>query len=172
LHVTYIGYHHEWLPPAVLLFSHSTHALACHHLPLVSPEHSNDGEEESRALDGSEHFSQAPHYTHDDKIDASPCLHLNDVHDSEDVVSAISNTKEFYEEQDEKENVIVRSKKLFLLLSKPFKPGSTTMSHCGWSLLQDIMKTPIPPLTNISCQLPKLHHTHKCTCNVVQNYKS
>jgi hypothetical protein len=51
-----ITHNHDWLPP-VLSFCHCTHAPAYHHLPLVSPEHSNDGEE-SGALIGPEHFSQ------------------------------------------------------------------------------------------------------------------
>jgi hypothetical protein len=88
--------------PLILPFPHCTHAPACQHLPLVSPECSDDGEEELRALDCSDHFSQEPHYIHDDTIYASPGLHLNDVHDLEDAVSTISNTEEFYEEQDKR----------------------------------------------------------------------
>jgi hypothetical protein len=100
--------------PPVLLLHHHPHAPACHCLPLVSPEHSNDGEEETRALDGSEHFSQKPHYIHDDTIDASLGLHLNVAQDIDDDVSTISKTKEFYKEQDEKESAVARSKiKLF-----------------------------------------------------------
>jgi hypothetical protein len=40
-------------------------------------------------------------------IDASPGTDLNDIHDFvlEDDVSIIMNTKELFEEQDEKENV-------------------------------------------------------------------
>jgi hypothetical protein len=41
---------------------------------MVSPEHSNDGEEESGALNISEPFSQEPHYIHDKMIDASQVL--------------------------------------------------------------------------------------------------
>jgi hypothetical protein len=67
LHIIMLGH-----PLAVLPLCNHPHAPACHHLPLVSPEHSNDGEEEPRALDGSEHFSQKPHYIHDDMIDAPP----------------------------------------------------------------------------------------------------
>jgi hypothetical protein len=65
-----LTYHHGWLP---LLFQlqHCTHAPACHHLPLVSPEHSDDGEKESRAINSTEYFSQEPHYyIHDEMIDA------------------------------------------------------------------------------------------------------
>jgi hypothetical protein len=42
-----------------------------------------------------EHFSQKPHYIHDEMIDASPGLHLNDMHDSEDALSVIPNTKNY-----------------------------------------------------------------------------
>jgi hypothetical protein len=92
-----LTYHHEYLPP-VLPSCHFKLAPACHHLPLVSPEHSDNGEEKPRALNGSEHFPQEPHYIHDETIDASP------FHCSEDDVSIIPNTKEF------KENVVARSK--------------------------------------------------------------
>jgi hypothetical protein len=34
----------------VLQLCHHTHAPACHCLPLVSPKHSNDSEEESGAM--------------------------------------------------------------------------------------------------------------------------
>jgi hypothetical protein len=51
-----LTYHHEWLPLAVLPLCHCNHAPACHHLPLVSPKHSDDGEEESGALNGPEYF--------------------------------------------------------------------------------------------------------------------
>jgi hypothetical protein len=47
--------------------------MPCHYLPLVSPKHSDDGEE-SGALNGPEYFSQEPHYIHDKMIDASPVL--------------------------------------------------------------------------------------------------
>jgi hypothetical protein len=94
-----LTYHHEWLPP-VLPFCHCPHAPACHCLPLVPPEHSNDWEEEPRVIDGSKHFSQNSHYIHDDTIDAYPGLHLNNAQDSDDDLSAISNTKEFHIEQD------------------------------------------------------------------------
>jgi hypothetical protein len=89
-----LTYHHAWSPP-VLRLHQCPHAPACHHLPLVSPEHSNDGEEEPRALDTSEHFSQKPHYIHDDMIDATPGLHPNIAQDTDDDVSAISNTNKF-----------------------------------------------------------------------------
>ncbi len=66
---------HEWSPPVLPLHPY-THAPACHHLPMVSPEHSNDGEEESGALNISEPFSQEPYYIHDKMIDASQVLML------------------------------------------------------------------------------------------------
>jgi hypothetical protein len=52
-----ITHNHDWLPPSppVLPLCHCTHAPACRHLPLVSPECSNDGEE-SGALISPEHF--------------------------------------------------------------------------------------------------------------------
>jgi hypothetical protein len=73
-----ISHNHDWLPP-VLPLHHCTHAPACHHLPLVSPECSNDGKE-SGALNGPEHFSQEPHYIHDETIDASPNSDLINFH--------------------------------------------------------------------------------------------
>jgi hypothetical protein len=92
-----ITHNHEWLPP-VLPLHHHTHAPAYHHLPLVSPEHSDDGEK-SGALNGPEQFSQEPHYIHDEMIDASPGTGPNNIHDNvlEDGVSIISNTKELFE---------------------------------------------------------------------------
>jgi hypothetical protein len=60
-----------------------THASACHCLTLVSLEHSDDGEKESRALNGS-------HYTHEEMIDAFPFYGLDDD------VSIVPNTKEFF----------------------------------------------------------------------------
>jgi hypothetical protein len=56
---------------------------------------SNDGEKESRALNGSKHFSPEPHYIHDEMIDASPGLHPNNIHDSEDDVSIKPTLKNF-----------------------------------------------------------------------------
>ncbi len=55
----------------MLPLCHCTHAPTCHHLPLVSPEPSDDGEEESGALNGPEQFSQEPYYIYDEMIDAS-----------------------------------------------------------------------------------------------------
>jgi hypothetical protein len=97
-----LTYNHDWLPPVVSLCQ-CTHAPACHWLPLVSPVHSDDGKEESGALHGPEHFSQKPHYIHNEMIDASPGTHPNDIHDCvpEDDVSIIMSTKELFEEQDE-----------------------------------------------------------------------
>jgi hypothetical protein len=114
-------YHHEWSPPVLPSHCH-THAPASHCLPLVSPEHSDDGEEEKRALDNSNHLSQEPHYIHGDTMDASPGLCLDNAHDSEDDVS-----KEFYEEQDEKKNVVSYA----VLLRKPYEPGYTATPDCG-----------------------------------------
>jgi hypothetical protein len=48
---------------------------ACHHLPLVSPEHSNYGEDESGAINGTDYFSQEPHNIHDEMIDTTPGHH-------------------------------------------------------------------------------------------------
>jgi hypothetical protein len=127
----------------VLPLCHHTHAPACHHHPLVSPEHSNDGEDESGALNGPEYFSQEPHYIHDEMIDASPGHHPNNIHDSEDDVSVVPNTEELFEEEDEKENVEVRSKNKLL---SPIKEVLQVWKHdiTLWSSLQDIMQTPIP----------------------------
>jgi hypothetical protein len=52
------------------------HAPACHCLPLISPEHSNDGEEELRAIDNSEHFSQKSHYIDDDTGSMHPLVFI------------------------------------------------------------------------------------------------
>jgi hypothetical protein len=139
----FLTHHHEWLPPVIPLH-HCPHAPACQCLPLVSPEHSNDGEEELRALDGAEHFSPKPHYIHDDMIDAPPGLHPNVAQDMDDDVSAISNTNGFYNEQDEKENVVTTSE---IKLFSPTKETLQAWRHCNvvlWSPLQDTMWTPIP----------------------------
>jgi hypothetical protein len=85
-------------------------------------------------------------------------------------VSAISNTKEFYNKQDEKENVVATPEiKLFLLPRKPYKLGGTTTLHYG-----HLCKTPCglqSPLINTSCWLPNLYHTQNGTqCGRV--YKS
>jgi hypothetical protein len=91
----------------VLPLDHCTHASACHYLPLLSPEHSNDGEEESGALNISEPFSQEPHYIHDKMIDGSPGTGPNNIHDFilEDSVSVIMNTEELFEEQKMKRRI-------------------------------------------------------------------
>jgi hypothetical protein len=39
-----ISHNHDWSPPILPLW-HCTHPPACHGIPLVSPEHCNDGEE-------------------------------------------------------------------------------------------------------------------------------
>jgi hypothetical protein len=75
--------------------------------------------------------------------DVSPGFCLNDIHDSEDDVSTISNTKEFFEEHNEKENVVARSK---IKLLSPTEEVLQAWKHCNiklWSPLQDIMQTPI-----------------------------
>jgi hypothetical protein len=45
-------------------------------------------------MNGTEYFSQEPHYIHDKMIDASPGTHPNDIHDCvlEDDVSVVTNT--------------------------------------------------------------------------------
>jgi hypothetical protein len=100
-----LKYNHGWLPP-VLTLHHCTHAPACHHLSLVSPKHSNDGEEESGALNISEPFSQEPHNIHDEMIDGSPGTGPNNIHDFIlDDVSVIMNTEELFEEQQMKRRI-------------------------------------------------------------------
>jgi hypothetical protein len=83
---------------------------------------------------------------------------LDNAHDSEDDVS-----KEFYEEQDEKKNVVVS---YALLLRKPYEPGYTVMPDCGHLCRTSCRLQPL--LANISCCLLRLYHTH----NTVQDYKS
>jgi hypothetical protein len=85
-------YHHGWSPP-VLPSQHCTHAPACHHLPLVSPEHSDDGENESGAVNSTDYFSQEPHNIHDEMIDATPGHHPDNIHDLEGDINIIPNTK-------------------------------------------------------------------------------
>jgi hypothetical protein len=78
-------------------------------------------------------------------IDASPGLCPNNIYDLEDDVSIIPNTKELFEEQDEKKNVEARSK--IKLLSPPTEEALPVLKHCDvalWSPLQDIMWTTIP----------------------------
>jgi hypothetical protein len=48
---------------------HHTHAPTCHQIPLVSPEHSNDGEE-SGGLTSPKHLSKEPYYIHHETSDA------------------------------------------------------------------------------------------------------
>jgi hypothetical protein len=78
-------------------------------------------------------------------MDASPGPpHPNNIHDLEDDVSIIPNTKELFEEQDEKENVEARSK---IMLLSPIEEVFQVWKHLDvtlWSPLQDIMWTPIP----------------------------
>jgi hypothetical protein len=97
----------------------------------------------------------------------------NNIHDSvlEDDVSVVPNIKALFEEQDEKENVQAESKiMLFSPSRKSFKFGSTAVLSCGHHC-RTLCGLQFP-LTNISCQSPNLYHTHKCTHNVVQDYKS
>jgi hypothetical protein len=59
-------------------------------------------------------------------------------------VSIITNTKEHFEEQDEKENVEVESK---IMPLSPIEVVFQVWKHCNvapWSPLPDIMWTPIP----------------------------
>ncbi len=59
-----ISHNHDWSPPVLLLW-HCTYAPACHQIPLVSPELSDDGEE-SGALTIPEYLSQELKHIHDD----------------------------------------------------------------------------------------------------------
>jgi hypothetical protein len=81
--------------PQCSLYATAPHAPACHCLPLISSEHSNDGEEKSGSLNGPEHFSQEPHYIHDKMIDVSPVTGPNNIHDfvPEDDVSIVMKSK-------------------------------------------------------------------------------
>jgi hypothetical protein len=69
--------------------------------PLVSPEHSDDGEE-SGALTSPKHLSQEPHYIHDETSDASANPDLKHIHCHgcvlEDDVSVIMDMEELIEE--------------------------------------------------------------------------
>ena len=102
------------------------------------------GRKSQRAVNGTEYFSQEPHYIHDEMIDATPGLHPDNIHDLEGDVSIIPNTKELFEEQDKKENVEARSK---IKLFSPTEEVLQAWKHRNvalWSPLQDIMQTPIP----------------------------
>jgi hypothetical protein len=90
-------------------------------------------------------------------IDASPGLHLNDFHDSEDDESTISNTEAFYEEQDEKENVVVRSIiKLFSPTEEALQAWKHHKHHTVGTFAGQHACGLQSRLTNISCQLPHL----------------
>ncbi len=69
--------------PVLIPLTHCTHAPACHCLPLVSPKHSNDRENESGALNSTEYFSQETQYLHDKMIDAPPGHCPDEIHGSE-----------------------------------------------------------------------------------------
>jgi hypothetical protein len=76
-------------------------------------------------------------------IDAPPGHHPDDIHDSDGDVSIIPNTEDLFEEQHTKENVEVRSK---INLLSTIVDIQHIWKHCDialWSLLQDIMQTPI-----------------------------
>jgi hypothetical protein len=118
------------------------------------------GSKESGALNSPEHLSQEPHYIHDETIDEFPGTGLNDIL-LEDNVSIVPNTKELFEEQDEKENVEAEAK---IMLLSPTEEVLQVWKHHSialWSpLLQDIICGLQFPVTNISCQLPNLYHTY------------
>jgi hypothetical protein len=62
----------------------------------------------------------------------------------EDDVSVVTNTKELFEEQDERENVETESK---IMLLSPMEVVLQVWKHHDidlWSPLQDLMMTPIP----------------------------
>jgi hypothetical protein len=97
------------------------------------------------------HFSQEPHYIHDEMIDATPSTDLNHIHDyiPEDDVSIITDTKELFKEQDEMEDMAVDSK---VTLFSPIKEALQVWKHHGvdlWSQLQDLTWTPIPSNQNL-----------------------
>jgi hypothetical protein len=104
------------------------------------------------ALNGPVNFSQEPHHIHDKTIDTSPGTGPNNIHDSvpEDDVSIVTNIKELFEEQDEKENVEAESK--IMLLSPIKEVLQVWKHHCidlSWSPLQEVMETPIPSNQNL-----------------------
>jgi hypothetical protein len=111
----------------VLPLCHCTYARACHQIPLVSPNCSDDGEE-SGALNSPEHFSQKPHYIHDEMIDASPNTGPNNIHDyvPEDDVSIILNTESLFEEQDEIMDMAADSN---VMIFSPIKKALQYMRH-------------------------------------------
>jgi hypothetical protein len=110
---------------------------------VVSPKHSDDGDKESGAINGTEYFSQEPHYIHDNMIDAPPGHHPDDIHDSVGDVSITPNTEDLFDEQDTKENVEVRSKINLLSTIEDIQHIWKHHDIALWSLLQDIMWTPI-----------------------------
>jgi hypothetical protein len=76
--------------------------------------------------------------------DAPPGLLPNVAQEMDDNVSAISNTDEFYNKQDEKENVVATSE---IKLFSPTKEALQAWRHHNivlWSPLQDTIRNPIP----------------------------
>ena len=130
-----------FMPPAILMLLHVILSLLSHLSILMMERRSQPG-----ALNGPVNFSQEPHHIHDKTIDTSPGTGPNNIHDSvpEDDVSIVTNIKELFEEQDEKENVEVESK---IMLLSPIKEVLQVWKHHNidmWSPLQDLMVTPIP----------------------------
>jgi hypothetical protein len=76
-------------------------------------------------------------------IDACPGHHPNDIHHSVGDVSITPNTKDLFEEQDTKENVEVRFKINLLSTIEDIQHIWKHRDIALWSLLQDIMQTPI-----------------------------
>jgi hypothetical protein len=77
-------------------------------------------------------------------IDAPPGIHPNVTQAMDDNVSIISNTKEFYNKQDKKENVLATSE---IKLFSPTKEALQVWRHRNvvlWSPLLITMWTPIP----------------------------
>jgi hypothetical protein len=69
---------------------------------------------QEQALNGPEHFTQAPHSIHDEMIDASPGTGPHNIHDfvPEDNVSIVMNIEELFEEQDEMKNMEAEGKNI------------------------------------------------------------
>ncbi len=160
-HCMLLTYNHKWSPQ-------------CSHYTTVPPKHSDDGEEKSGTLHGPEHLAQEWHYIHDNTIDAPPGTGPNDIHDSilEDDVSIVPNTKELFEEQDEKENVEAGSK---IMLLSPIEEVFQVWKHHNatlWSPLQGIIQTPIPSNQYLLPVAQLVPYTQMYPQYVVQDYKS
>jgi hypothetical protein len=130
----------------------------------------NDREKESEAINGTEYFSQEPHYIHDEMIDATPGHCPDNIHYSEGDVYIIPNTKELIGEQDKKENVAARSK---IKLFSPTEEALQAWKHHDialWSPLQDIMQALIPSNQYLSllAQLVPYTQTHLQFCTGLQ----